>query len=99
MFGETTISHVKIWFIIQLKQPLKDGCLGYQVLVLGLPVEAFTGGPVMGPTGVPVSVGMGRLEVETRWGIVSLPLLLGIPYLEDGIPGRMVQWFITMGLL
>ena len=27
MFGETTIFHVKIWFIIQLKQPLKYGCL------------------------------------------------------------------------
>ena len=52
---------------------------------------------MMGPTGVPVSVGMGRLEVETRWGIVSLPLLLGMPHLEDGIPGRLVQWFTTMG--
>ena len=31
MFGEATIFHVKIWCIIQLKQALKIGCLGYQV--------------------------------------------------------------------
>ena len=33
MFGETAFSYVKIWFIIQLKQPLINGCLRYQELV------------------------------------------------------------------
>ena len=28
---ETTISYVKMWFIIQLEQPFIDGCLGYQI--------------------------------------------------------------------
>ena len=28
--GETTISYIKIWFIIQLKQPFISGCLGFQ---------------------------------------------------------------------
>jgi len=28
-----TISQVKVWFIVQLKQPQKYGCLGYQVYV------------------------------------------------------------------
>ena len=27
--GETTTFHVKIWFIIQLKQPLKSGCFRF----------------------------------------------------------------------
>ena len=32
MFGETAISYIKIWFIIQLKQPFKiNGSLGFQV--------------------------------------------------------------------
>ena len=30
-FVETVISHVKIWFIIQLKQPVKNSRLGFQV--------------------------------------------------------------------
>jgi len=29
--GETTIFYVKIWFIIQLKEPLEIGCFGYEV--------------------------------------------------------------------
>ena len=28
--GETIISYIKIWFIIHLKQPFINGCLGFQ---------------------------------------------------------------------
>ncbi len=28
-----TISYVKVWFIIQLKQPFNNGCLGVQVYI------------------------------------------------------------------
>ena len=31
----THFSAVKMWFIIHLKQPLKDGCLGFQVAIGG----------------------------------------------------------------
>ncbi len=32
VLGETTVFYAQVWFIIQLKQPIRNGCLGYQPL-------------------------------------------------------------------
>ena len=41
MFGETTIFHVKIWFIIQLKQPFINVCFRFQVSIFSKKTTGF----------------------------------------------------------